>query len=226
MKKIVSFLFLSLCILGAQQVADPVQAAQQAPTATATTPTPETTPTAVPTATATATPPPPPVGTICVNAFADPDGDGLHDAGEGAMAGVTFTVVSEDGEVWQGISSGPEPVCFLNLLTGSYQVAQAVPATLESTTGTNIEVELDEDETVMIEFGSRLRPEPQDITVDDTVSSETVSVDVEEVVDTAGVAAVEEAEGFSLLAVSGLAAIFLALILLGVLFFLWRRRSA
>ena len=172
----------------------------------------------------TATPLPTPAGTICVNAFADPDGDGLHEEAEGAMAGVTFTVVDDEGEIRQGISSGPEPVCFRELPTGSYQVAQSVPATLEMTTGANIDVTLGEGETVMVDFGSRLRPEPQDITVDDTVSSETIAIDDDDVVATGGVAPADEAEGFSLLAVSGLAAIFLAVTMFVVLLFLLLRR--
>lgn len=111
-------------------------------------------PTATPAATAT------PVGSssICVNAFLDTNGSGLHDADEGNVAGITMTVAQGTTIVGQAVSTGMgDPVCFNNLLPGVYQVGQTLPATLEMTTQGNATVTLGEGQTIGLEFGSRVR---------------------------------------------------------------------
>lgn len=176
-----------------------------------------------PTETSTNTPEPPTGGTICVNAFADENSNGQHEESEGSMAGVTFTIV-RDGEVAaQGISTGPQPICFDELEAGSYQVAQTVPATLEMTTGANTEISLNEGQTIRIEFGSRVRPEEE---VSTNPSSTTVDAETELVDDALSTEAEESGFGSSLLAMSGLAALLLGVIMAGVLLFLVLRQRS
>lgn len=112
---------------------------------------------AAPTATAT------PTGsaTVCVNAFLDTNGNGLHDPDEGYVAGITLTVAQGANIIGQAVSTGTEePICFGGLPAGAYQVGQTLPAALEMTTQANATVTVGEGQTVGLEFGSRIRPTP------------------------------------------------------------------
>lgn len=192
------------------------------PTATPTTPA---TPTNTPTVTPTHTPTPPPGGTVCVNAFADENGNGQREDTEGAMAGVTFTIARDDEVVGQGVSSGPDPICFDELEPGAYQVAQTVPDTLEMTTGANTTLNVTEGQMVRVEFGSKVRTQ-QAMNPDETVSSDTVPTDSTVVTADDGTDDVENGFGSRILALSGLAALFLAIVMLGVLIYLLLRQRA
>lgn len=180
--------------------------------------------TPIPTEEPTNTPEPPEGGIICVNAFADENANGQHETTEGSMAGVTFTIVREGEVVGEGISTGPESVCFEGLEPGSYQVAQTVPPTLEMTTGASAEISLSEGQTVRIEFGARLRVE-EEVSVEPG-STTTVDSEAELVEESLSSDAEESGIGSSLLAVSGLAALFLGVIMLGVLIFLLLRQRS
>jgi hypothetical protein len=140
------------------------------------------------------------------------------------MAGVTFTVATNGVVVGTGISTGPDPVCFDDLEPGSYEVAQTVPPTLKMTTGASVEVQLAAGQTLDIKFGSRMRAEDEAIS-DEVASSDTVeantggSLEEGENVQSDG-----EGSNSSLLALSGLVALFVAIVLLGVLIFLLLRQ--
>lgn len=193
------------------------------------TPTPEVTPTntPIPTDTPTPTPEPPAGAIVCVNAFNDEDASGTHEADEGFIAGVTFTVASSEEVVGQAVSPGrDEPVCFEELEPGTYQVAQIVPGRLEMTTAANAVLEVEEGKTYGVEFGSRIRPtaaNDAEATGPDVLANNPQTTTVE--AETDEPAAVPEAgSGFSLLAFSGLAVIVLAVALLGVLTYFWWQR--
>ena len=97
-------------------------------------------------------------GTICVNAFADTNGNGVKDAEEGYMGNVTFTIAQGTQAIGQAVSTGtPTPVCFEGLAAGDYQVAQTVPDMLEMTTASNATLSVADGQVVGIEFGSRIR---------------------------------------------------------------------
>jgi hypothetical protein len=194
--------------------------------------------TPIPTATPTLTPTPLTGGTICVNAFADDNANGLHDANEGYMAGVTFTIASGQEVAGQAISPGNDnPVCFEGIEPGSYQIAQLVPGRLEMTTAANTLLQVEEGKTYGVEFGSRLRP------------AETATASGEEVANVSGTPDTSTEPGApstggetsanpdpgpgdnpgatsSLLTISGLAVLVLAVVMLGVLIFLTLRRAA
>ena len=111
---------------------------------------------------ATATPEPAAGGTICVNAFADTNANGIKDADEGYMGNVTFTVAQGTQVIGQAVSTGtPTPVCFESLAAGEYQVAQTVPNVLEMTTAGNASIAVADGQVVGIEFGSRIRTEDE-----------------------------------------------------------------
>jgi hypothetical protein len=197
-------------------------------TATATSEVPPTD-TPVPADTPTATPEPPKGATICVNSFSDVNGDGLHDANEGFMAGVIFTVVANDQIVGQGISTGTDrPVCFQELAAGSYQVNQVVPGLLEMTTAADITIDVQEGQAVELKFGSRIRA--QEVGVAQSGSADpaaggaetepsSVATPLPQAVTTAPATG-----GLSLTAISGLLLILLAVVLLGALIFMLLRQ--
>ncbi len=109
----------------------------------------------------TETPTPVDTASICVNAFMDTNGNGLHDPDEGYVAGVTFTVAQGTTIVGQAVSTGVgEPICFSNLAAGTYQVGQTPSPSLEMTTQANASVTVGQGQTVGLEFGSRLRLTP------------------------------------------------------------------
>lgn len=101
-------------------------------------------------------------GTICVNAFADTNANGVKDADEGYMGNVTFTIAQGTLVIGQAVSTGtPTPVCFEGLTAGEYQVAQTVPGRLEMTTAGNTALAVADGQVVGIEFGSRIRTEDE-----------------------------------------------------------------
>lgn len=165
----------------------------------------------------TDTPIPPTGGTICVNAFADGNGNGVRDETEGYMGSVTFTVARGAQVVGQALSTGTaDPFCFENLEAGSYQVAQLVPGRLEMTTAANTTIDVNEGSNVGIEFGSRIRPEGEEVAaVVPTAVSD----------DTSGNAPAEADDNAAPAGLSGLVVLIIAVILLGVLLFAVLRRQ-
>jgi hypothetical protein len=162
-------------------------------------------------------------GTICVNAFLDENDNGLHEANEGYVSGVTLTVAQGDLLVGQAVSTGTDaPVCFPSLSPGTYQVAQTVPPALEMTTQANATIEVEEGQTVGLEFGSRLRPAGSE--QDATATGEAAAgVDATATAE-AATPTEESGAGLNPLAIGGLVAIILGLILLGVLLYYIMRR--
>lgn len=96
--------------------------------------------------------------TICVNAFDDVNANGVRDADEGFMPGVTITVAAANGEALRVVSEGSEtPRCFAGVEPGIYQAAQQVPGHLQMTTAANTTVEAAAGSTTQVAFGSRSR---------------------------------------------------------------------
>lgn len=206
-----------------QPTAPPAPVVTNTPVPPTPTNTPEASPTNTPEPTATPSNTPEPRAVICVNAFADTNANGQHEADEGAMAGVTFTVAHDGAIVGTGVSTGPQPVCFEDLDPGAYQVAQTVPNTLQMTTGASADVTLSEGQTLEIKFGSRQRP-AEEVSSVDVPGADTTTPDPDQV---AGVEDVEPVqEGMSPLAIAGLAALILGIILMGALIFMFLRRRA
>lgn len=159
--------------------------------------------------------------TICVNAFLDANGNGLRDADEGYVAGVTLTVAQGTTIAGQAVSTGNEaPLCFGNLPAGRYEVAQTLPTTLEATTQPNATIDVAEGQTIALEFGSRLRTTP-------TAAPDTPTADATQLTATAAVAGGEtpaDEGGSGWLVYLGLGAIVVGVALLGVLLYSMLRR--
>jgi hypothetical protein len=158
--------------------------------------------------------------TICVNAFLDANANGLRDADEGYVAGVTLTVAQGVTIAGQAVSTGgEEPLCFGNLAAGRYEVAQTLPSTLEATTQPNAAIDVAEGQTIALEFGSRLRTTP-------TAPPPTPTADAAQQTATAAVAPGGETagDGPGWLVYLGLGAIVVGVALLGVLLYSMLRR--
>jgi hypothetical protein len=187
------------------------------PTATAT---PEVSPTntPVPSPTPTDTPVPPETGAICANAFADANLNGQRDPDEGFMAGVSFTVSQEDVVFGPGVSTGTDiPVCFENLEEGAYLVAQEVPRGLVMTTAQSATVQVNAGSTVTLEFGSWFRSES-----DEEIAALTPTA---EGGDSSPPDSSSGDDGVNILAIVGLGAILIAIVLLAVLIIILVRQS-
>ena len=156
-------------------------------------------------------------GIICVNAFHDENANGLIDASEGYMAGVTLFVADEEVVVGQAVSEGSNtPRCFGGLESGSYEVSQQLSDRLEMTTAENAMVALSDGKALQVEFGSRLQLE------DTSPPSEEGSIESDDTSAQSG----EEADesGLVPMGLIGLAVIVVGVILLGALIFFLLRR--
>lgn len=202
------------------------------PTAAPSQPTSTTSPGAIPTEPAAATVmatltpqpqnTPTPAGTaaVCVNAFLDENGNGLHDASEGYVTGVTLTVAQGFVIIGQGVSTGTDvPICFSGLQPGTYQVAQTVPAALEMTTQANASVEVADGQTAGLEFGSRPRTGPPTAEPSPTTAPAQPEATATPVAESGGARTTP-----AWLAIVGFLAIAGGLVLLGVLIFLLLRK--
>jgi cell division septation protein DedD len=204
------------------------------PTATSVPPTSEVPPTETPAPTSetptdvpTNTPAPVQGGAICLNAFADSNANGLHEAAEGYMAGVTFTIAQNNQVLTQGVSQGTDsPICFESIPEGSYQVAQIVPRALEMTTAASIDIDVTDGETIGLEFGSRVIP-PAEAT--EAVSAN-ATANPAATATAGGVTIVESGDdedgSLDVLALSGLGILAVAVLLLGVLIVVLVRQRA
>jgi hypothetical protein len=204
----------------------PAPAATNTPVPPTATPTSEVPPTNTPepTVTPTHTPEPPKGGKVCLNAFADENGNGFHDTTEGYMGRVTLTLAQNNVILGTALSGGTaDPVCFEDIPAGEYEVAQIIPAGLETTTAPSTNVTVQEGSTVGVEFGSRIQatvqpPAPAtevaaNQPTPDTSTGDTNSSDADD-------------DGPGALAFVGLAVIGLAVVLLGGLIFLVLRQQS
>lgn len=135
-----------------------------APTPRATnTPVPTNTPTDTPTPAATATPtatPTPTVGSICVQAFADDNGNGTRDGGEALVPGVRFVLLDAQQVELASQTLAGEPYCFDGLLEASYTVRGTLPAGYEATTPQEWALSLPAGGSLDVDFGLKALPTP------------------------------------------------------------------
>jgi cobalamin biosynthesis Mg chelatase CobN len=183
--------------------------------------------TAVPTEAPTNTPEPPAGATVCVNAFADDNGNGQFDNNEGYMGSVAFRVASGTHVIGQAVSTGTnEAVCFEGLDPGDYQIEQVVPGPLEMTTAANTSVTVAEGQTAGVQFGSRLRVESDASEPDSVADAGSATVEPTAVGDEVPETVETPEEESGLASYSGLILLVVAVILLGGVLFVVLRRTA
>ena len=112
---------------------------------------------APPTVAPTSAPQEPQGGTICINTFSDENSNGLRDTTEGYMAGISVVIGQDGAIIGQGSTTGTDDaVCFSELEPSAYEVAQRLPSSLQMTTASNLEIAVENGQTIGLEFGSRL----------------------------------------------------------------------
>lgn len=154
-------------------------------------------------------------GMICVNAFHDENANAIIDPNEGYMAGVTLTLASDGEVVGEVVSTGSgTPQCFDNLVPGQYEISQKVSGPLELTTADRIVLAIAEGQALQVDFGSRLS----------TADSGSTPPTADQGASNAQAGEGANDEGPDLLAIGGLAAIILGVVLLGALIFYLLRR--
>ena len=136
------------------------------------------------------------------------------------MAGVTFTIAQDNKVVAQGVSTGTSTaVCFEGIDPGTYLVVQEVPRSLEMTTSGEATIEVFEGSTTSLEFGSRIKSDlgGEDIVEGPVQTPEGSGSDQSE--DSGS------DDSPNILALVGLGAIFVAILMLGFLIFLLLRQQ-
>jgi hypothetical protein len=159
---------------------------------------------------------------VCVNAFSDADGNGMHDPGEGFMAGVTLTIIQGEDIKAQAISTGSStPLCFDFEEEGEYVVAQVLPRSLEMTTAPSATIQVAHGATISLEFGSRFSRTAGEPEAESAAPAPTTVAAAGDGVSTA------RSFGLTPLALAGLGAIVLAILLLvGLVVVVMRQRRA
>ncbi|MGB3716751.1 MAG: hypothetical protein WA996_20215 [Candidatus Promineifilaceae bacterium] len=179
--------------------------------------------TPVPTDIPTNTPEPPIGGEICANAFADANQNGVHDPDEGWMAGVTLSLIQNEQILETGVSTGTETaVCFISL-SGIYTVAQTVPRNLELTNApVSNPIEAIDGSSHYVPFGSWFSSDTGGENVAEVTPEDSGEVqDPTEQEDSSS----GEDNGLNWLAIIGLGAIILAIILLAALIVILLRQQ-
>lgn len=125
---------------------------------------PPTTPTADVTLTPTATRPPPtpaqatstpPQTAVCLSAFQDSNGNGLHDSSEWLQPGVAFIVYTADLVIGNYITDGvSEPHC-LQVEPGNYQITRSRAANETLTSSGNQAILLNPGDVMYLTFGGQ-----------------------------------------------------------------------
>ena len=120
------------------------------------TPTPPASPTAtLPPPTAVFTPIPPPTS-ICVLAFVDEDGNGVHNTGEPLRTAVAFTIFNESRVIGNHVTDGiSEPFCWENLEVGEYKITRSIGKNEVLTTAGDWTLSLKSGDELDLLFGSR-----------------------------------------------------------------------
>ena len=89
-------------------------------------------------------------GKICVIKFLDANENGVKDAGETIISGVTILLNGQDPKQ----TDGDGKVCYDNLGPGDYTVSEVVPDGYHATTPTSYKIQLCSDQTVTKYFGN------------------------------------------------------------------------
>lgn len=95
---------------------------------------------------------------ICVHLYADVNGNGIRDdeISEALLGGGAASVTDPLAlESWTGETIQNEPLCFVELTAGKYNLSVAVPAGFNSTTANNAQVDIRAGDTTIVNFGAQ-----------------------------------------------------------------------
>jgi hypothetical protein len=120
-------------------------------------------PTAGPTATSEADAQPSPTpfmgnGEVCINLFADLNGNATAEDGEGPIGGGAVSITNRAGDVSRTgeTTVGEEPLCFTDLPEGEYNISVAPPEGFNPTTSMNYPLPVHPGDSSIIDFGAQI----------------------------------------------------------------------
>lgn len=94
-------------------------------------------------------------GTLCLQAFADTNQNGIKDDSEARQAGVVFTIMAGEQIISQYLTDGSsEPYCLEGMVAGSYGVSRSFLANEVSTKGAEQVLMLTEGGRIDLDWGS------------------------------------------------------------------------
>jgi hypothetical protein len=111
---------------------------------------------------------PPGSGDVCVLLFDDINGNSIPDGNETPLAGGAISITDRDGKIsLTNKTSATEPVCFLAIAEGEYNISVAVPEGYNPTTLLNYPFKLRGGDKSTIDFGAQpgskiVNPSPSD----------------------------------------------------------------
>ena len=96
-------------------------------------------------------------GQICIVLFDDVDGNGVKSDEEAFIADGTVSISDRVGAVslTGKTSAGPDPVCFIDIPEGDYNISVAVPESYNPTTALNYPLTLKAGDVATIDFGAQ-----------------------------------------------------------------------
>lgn len=98
-------------------------------------------------------------GSVCVVLFTDVNGNGLFEENETGMPGGAVSLSDPGGKFTQTgtTTEDPEtPLCFENVVEGSYNISLAVPQGYNPTTSTSRSISLRAGDTSTLDFGAQI----------------------------------------------------------------------
>ncbi len=96
-------------------------------------------------------------GQICIVLFNDADGNGVKSDAEAFIPDGNVSISDRVGAVslTGKTSAGPDPICFIDIPEGDYNISVAVPETYNPTTALNYPLSLKAGDVATIDFGAQ-----------------------------------------------------------------------
>ena len=94
---------------------------------------------------------------ICVSLFNDLNGDGLHETTEPMIPGGAISVTEKNGKYSKTLPTlaGTDPICFVDLPEGDYNISAAIPDNYNPTMALNTTLQVKAGDSAYIDFGAQ-----------------------------------------------------------------------
>jgi LysM repeat protein len=95
---------------------------------------------------------------ICILLYEDVNGNGIVESNETPLSGGAVSLTDRAGKVslTGSTAGGPDPLCFLKVPEGDYNVSVAVPQGYNATTNTNYPMKVIAGDQIVLDFGAQL----------------------------------------------------------------------
>jgi len=95
---------------------------------------------------------------VCIMLYKDVNGNGIVESNEPPLSGGAVSLTDRAGKVslTGSTTGGPDPLCFLKVPEGDYNVSVAVPQGYNATTNTNYPMKVIAGDQIILDFGAQL----------------------------------------------------------------------